>query len=85
MADTMDSSNYSSNGEFSRASEADNSRSEPSSASEKEGSPIVEVVPGKRSRKVPARFKDLACTPTASQVVEEFDAMMKDSKLLKKY
>ena len=41
--------------------------------SDNEGSPNVEVLPSKRSRKVPARFKDSACTPSTTQAVEEFN------------
>ena len=50
--------------------------------SDNEGSPGVEVLSSKRSRKVPARFKDSACTPSTSRAVEEFEAMMNDSKLI---
>ena len=69
-----------SDGDYS--SETEESRSYEPSESEREGSPSVEVVPAKWPRKVPAKFKDSACTLTASQAVEEFDAVMKASKLL---
>ena len=39
-------------------------------------------MPAKQPRKVPAKFKDSVCTPTASQAIEGFDAVMKASKLL---
>ena len=35
------------------------------SESEREESPGVEIVPTKWPRKVPAKFKDSVCTPTA--------------------
>lgn len=80
MANTINCFHSSSDEEY--WSEEDDRSCEPS-ASEKEVSPSTEVVPAKRARKVPAKFKDSACTPTTSKVVEEFDAMMKDSKYLK--
>lgn len=77
MAEIVDSV---SDGEYS--SEAEEIQSCEPSESEREESPGVEVVPAKRPRKVPAKFKDSVCTPTASQATEEFDAVMKASKLL---
>ena len=64
------------------SSEAEEIQSHEPSESEREESPGVEIVPAKRPRKVPAKFKDSVCTPTASQAIEEFDAVMKASKLL---
>ena len=48
--------------------------------SDTEDSPKIEAPPSKQSRKVPARFKDSACTPSTTRVLEEFDALMKDSR-----
>lgn len=90
MADTINSSSdeeYWSESDNKSASEKEGcpsvkaKRSRKVSATpEREESPSVEVVPPKRSRKAPARFKDSACTPTTSKAIEGFDAMMKDSK-----
>ena len=93
MADTINSSSdeeywsESENKSDQSASEKERSPSvkakrsrEVSATPEKEESPSVEIVPPKRSRKVPARFKDSACTPTTFKAAEGFDAMMKDSK-----
>ena len=73
MADTINSS-------ISSVDEECWSEIDEQSASEHDDvSPIVEA-PAKRSRKVPARFKDSVCTPSTSKAIEEFDAVMKDSK-----
>lgn len=50
--------------------------------SDTEVSPRIEALPSKRSRKVPARFKDAVCTPGTTKNLEEFDAVLKDSKSL---
>ena len=71
-----------SDGSGNYSSEAEEIQSHEPSESEREESPGVEIVPAKRQRKVPAKFKDLVCTPTASQAIEEFDTVMKASKLL---
>lgn len=70
----------SSDEESTRSSFGDNETSVEELLSDTEDSRKVEVAPSKRSRKVPARFKDSACSPSTTKVVEEFDAAMKDSK-----
>ena len=79
MANRSDSS---SDGDSSRSTfdEVETSIEELLSDAEESEAPKIEGPPSKRSRKVPARFKDSACTPNTTRILEEFDTLMKDSK-----
>ena len=77
MANRSDSS---SDGDSSRSTFDEVETSIEELLSKAEDSPKIEGPPSKRSRKVPARFKDSACTPNTTRVLEEFDTLMKDSK-----
>ena len=77
MANRSDSS---SDGDSSRSTFDEVETSIEELRSDAEDSPKIEGPPSKRSRKVPARFKDSACTPNTTRILEEFDTLIKDSK-----